>query len=112
MSLSSDQKKGVALALVSFALLLAFGITWGHYPIAYSQYCLIIIFAFVLFLTLFWGVAMALTPPDSEESVATTFRRLIAGGKGVAIKTERDIEQEEMDKTAVDLDDEQQVNKL
>jgi predicted membrane protein len=109
MSLSQDQKKGVTLAIVSFTLLLAVSIAYTYYSF---HYCLTIILVFFLLLMMFWGMAKAMTSPDSGESVAFNFRRLIAAGKGVGIKSEREIEQEEMDKTAINLDDQERIDRL
>ena len=109
MSLSHSQKTGIVLAVASFALLLAVAVAYTYYSF---QFCLTVIFVFSLFLTMFWGIAMVVTSQDSDESVAYNFRRLLAAGKGVGIKSEREIEQEETDKTAIDPDDQGRLDRL
>lgn len=109
MRLSHDQKVGILLSVLSFAACLAV----IEVSIAY-QLCVLFptILGVALLLLSFWGLAMAVTSPDSDESVAFNMRRLIAASRGAAVRSERELQEEEEMKTAIDLDDQERIDKL
>ena len=109
MVLPKSQKTGIALSLVSFLLLVALLWAYNSNP---GGVCLLMPFGVVLLVTTFWGLAMAVTPPDSDESVEFNFRRFLAALRGVAVRSEREIEEAEQMETAIDPDDQERIDKL
>lgn len=107
MALSSSQKTGVKIALVSFAALVSLMIAYETY---HWSVPLVVIAGAVLLLIALWGFAMAISPPD--ESPSLEFSRSVAALGGFYVRSEEDIQAAEERKRAIDPDDRERIDKL
>lgn len=109
MTLSERQRTGVMLSFVSFLLLVALLAATDRY-----HWCaaLVVVAAALLIVTMLWGITMAVTSADSEESTEFNLRRFVAAARGVRIMSEREIEEAEQTRNAIDLDDRDRIDRL
>jgi len=111
MVLSESQKTGIKLFLISFLSLVALLWAYDVYDGGLG-YLLVLILGLPLAAMTLWSLAMATTSPDSNESVEFNFRRYLAASRGVAVRSEKEIEEAEQMETAIDLDDQERIDKL